>query len=99
MSEEALSRVRRVRASRERRAANILTRQLVMHIQHSVLGPIQPRQVDERKRKCSLMDFTPQLAKLNRQRRCLLRSKMEPVPPVHAENGTQLIFSRIDCVS
>jgi hypothetical protein len=87
MSDQGLNRVRRVRTSRERRATNILSRQLPMHIEHTIVEPVQSTCGNERKRARSIMNFTLELSKLNRQRRSLLRSKMPPLAPTCTNNG------------
>lgn len=87
MSQQGINRVQRVRASRERRAANALLRPSAMHIDTTVVASPQPARVDQGKRPRSLMDFTPELSKLHTQRRCSLRSKMPPMPPAQNSNG------------
>ncbi len=89
----AMERVRRVRASRQRRATNVLSQQSAMHIEHAIVPLGQPHQESRCKRKCSLMDFAPQLAKLNRQRRSLLRSKMDPSVPLANVDGMLFLLS------
>lgn len=86
MSQQGINRVQRVRASRERRAANALLRPSAMHIDTTVVASPQPARVDQGKRPRSLMDFTPELSKLHTQRRCSLRSKMPPMPPAQNSN-------------
>lgn len=91
MNEESTNRVRRVRASRQRRVANVLSRQPAMHIEHAIIIPNQASEQSDRKR--SLMDFTPELTKLNRQRRCFLRSKIPPSPTEGRRHGMLFQFS------
>lgn len=87
MSQQSIDRVRRVRASRERRATNVLLRPFAMDIQSTVGTSSEPLRVDRSKRPRSLMDFSAGLSKLHRQHRCLLRSKLPPLPPPHSPSG------------
>lgn len=88
MSQQSIDRVRRVRASRERRATNVLLRPFAMDIQSTVGTSSEPLRVDRSKRPRSLMDFSAGLSKLHRQHRCLLRSKLPPLPPPHAPSAS-----------
>lgn len=87
MSQQNSDRVLRVRASRQRRATNALLHASPMRIDSPILPLHQPARIDRPKRARSLMDFTPELTKVNRQRRCLLRSKMPPLPSAENTNG------------
>lgn len=90
-----MDRVRRVRASRQRRAVNLLSRENAMRIEHDIITPNQSRPENERKRTSSLMDFGPELSRVNRQRRSLLRSKAIPSPPLGNRDGMLLQFGEM----
>lgn len=85
-----MDRVHRVRASRQRRAVNLLSRENAMRIVHDIITPNQSRPENERKRTSSLMDFGPELSRVNRQRWSLLRSKAIPSPPLGNIDGMLL---------
>lgn len=82
-----MDRVRRVRASRQRRAANCLSRESAMLVEHAIITPGQSSQQNVRKRTASLMEFGPELSRLNRQTRSLLRSRAIPLPPLANREG------------
>lgn len=88
-----MDRVQRVRASREKRAANILLRSSAMRIESAIPLPAQPPQIHRAKKPRSLMDFTPELSKLHRQHRSLLRSKMPPL--LAPQNGNTVLKAHL----
>uniref|UniRef100_A0A0D9V8Q4 Uncharacterized protein n=1 Tax=Leersia perrieri TaxID=77586 RepID=A0A0D9V8Q4_9ORYZ len=90
MSAQPTQRVRRVRLARQRRTDNLLGRGPVLSLENTQLNTLPSSNIGPSRRARSLMDFAPELAKTNRKRRCLVRSRLPPLPPTSMGNSLSL---------